>query len=175
MYQTGDFIVKATTGICRVEKVAPLEGLSKELYYYLSPLGEPNSWLYIPVNRAAKTIRKALSPQEAQALIHSVSQVPEIQVENEKQREQCYRNAVKSNDPKTLLSIIKTLYLRQEELTRRGKKPNTVDDTYFRMAEKLLYPELSLALGCERDQLPALLCQQLSGGKLPVGCPPERR
>jgi len=45
-----------------------------------------------------------------------------------------------------LICIIKTSYLRNDERKKTGKKIGEVDDSYFKLAEKILYNELSISL-----------------------------
>lgn len=160
MFQTGDWVVKANTGLCRIENIAPLDETSNTLYYTLIPMDE-KSRLLIPVDRAGSSIRRVLTAPEAWELIRSIPEIPQTAVENEKQREQCYRTALKSNDPKKLIAVIKALYLRGEERNARGKYRNVMDDSYFRMAEDCLYSELAYAIGCDKGNIPELIAQEL--------------
>lgn len=164
MYQTGDWVVKANIGLCRVENIAPLDETSDALYYTLIPMDE-KSRLLIPVDRAGSSIRRVLTAQEAWELIRSIPEIPQTAVENEKQREQCYRTALKSNDPQKLIAVIKALYLRGEARNARGKYRNVMDESYFRMAEECLYSELAYAIGCEKGKIPELIAEELQKGE----------
>ena len=73
---------------------------------------------------------------------------------NEKQREQEYKQALRSNDPFQLAAIIKTLYTREQFRTTQGKKTTAMDKYYFQRAEKLLYSELATVLGVDEISIP---------------------
>ena len=55
-------------------------------------------------------------------------------------------NILKTNKHEDLIKIIKTTYLRNKERLDAGKKIGDKDQTYFELAEKYLYNELSYAL-----------------------------
>lgn len=85
-------------------------------------------------------------------------QVDEIQVENEREREVCYKEILRSCDCKELIRIIKTLYLRNQSRLESGKKTTAVDERYFHLAEEQLYEEFSFVLGKSKDEILKEIC-----------------
>lgn len=85
-------------------------------------------------------------------------QVDEIQVENEREREVCYKEILGSCDCKELIRIIKTLYLRNQSSLESGKKTTAVDERYFHLAEEQLYEEFSFVLGKSKDEILKEIC-----------------
>ena len=57
-----------------------------------------------------------------------------LEVNNEKLREQNYKEAVKANDPEALVAIIKMIYQRKEKRLAQGKKCTATDARYFQLA-----------------------------------------
>ncbi len=162
MFQIGDYLVKANTGLCRVEDITPMEQFSKEkLYYLLVPVADERAKIYTPTDSTTVTLRKALTSEEAWALIRRISLIEEIAVDNEKQRELKYKEALKSADPATLVSIIKTMYLRNQERNAQGKKATAMDERYFRLAETLLYSELAFAIGCDKNEMRQVIAENI--------------
>ena len=101
MFKKGDFVVNANNGICEItdrtfEKVF---GHEKE-YYVIVPLQEPTVKVYISVDSAENKMRLAMSKNEAWDIIKSIKTVEETYVENEKERERIFREALASRDPK---------------------------------------------------------------------------
>ena len=82
-------------------------------------------------------------------------------IENEKEREKIYKDAINSCNPQKLVGIIKNLYLRRLERTNSGKKNTVVDDRYFKLAENQLHNELSFALQVEKEQVVQIIAQSI--------------
>ena len=80
-------------------------------------------------------------------------EIPSVWVNNEKLREQNYKEAVKANDPEALVAIIKMIYQRKEKRLAQGKKCTATDARYFQLAENLLYMELGVALGKPKQEV----------------------
>ena len=161
MYNIGDLVMKNHTGICRVEAVAPMEGGGQRLYYTLVPLSDGHSRFYVPTQPEPAGIRPVLTEEEGWVLLREIPGLAPIQIENEKQREQLYREILRSNDPRSLAAIVKMLYLREQERAAQGKKPAAMDKSYFQLAEKLLNSELALALGRQESEIPELIRESL--------------
>ena len=148
MFQIGNFVLNATNGICEITDVVSMNmsGTLKD-YFVLVPVEEKTAKIYIPVDVAENRIRPVLSKDEAMDVIHGIPQIDETWVENEKERERIYKEALNSKDPMRLISIIKTLYRRRKERLDAGKKTTAIDERYFKMAENQLFAELGFALG----------------------------
>ena len=73
--------------------------------------------------------------------------------DNEKMREQNYKDAVKANAPEALVAIIKMIYQRKQKRLAEGKKCTATDAKYFQMAENLLYMELGVAIGKPKQEI----------------------
>ena len=156
MYQIGDYVVKANNGICRIEKMMHLEGMDvdkQKLYYLLIPLSDVNMKIYVPVDNGEKVLRKVLSTEEAWELIKDIPNIEEICIENEKQREEKYKEAIRECNPKKLVSIIKTMYKRKQKRDAMGKKNTATDERYFKLAEEHLYAELAFALEKNKNEM----------------------
>ena len=164
MYEIGDYVIKPSDGVCRIENILHLDmsGVDKnKLYYLLIPVGEKNRKIYIPVDTADKGTRKTMSEEEAWKLIDKIPDIEEIWVDNEKLREQRYKEAIKSGKPGEWIRIIKTSYLRSRKREAEGKRATTVDDRYFHTAEDHLYAELAVVLGMDRDAVKKYIGQSI--------------
>ena len=115
----------------------------------------------MPVDIAEKRIRLAMNMDDAWRLIKEIKAVDEALVENEKEREKLYKEAINSRDPKQLISIMKTLYIRRQKRLEEGKKTTAVDDRYFRLAENQLYSELAFALNVQKSELHQIIEQNI--------------
>ena len=156
MYEIGDYVIKANNGVCRVEDTLhpDLPNVDKNrLYYLLVPLDNKNSRLYVPIDTAENSLRRALSEEEAWEVIEKIPEVEAAWIANDKLREQTYKEAIHSCNPTALVSIIKNLYIRKKQRSEQGKKSTATDERYFKLAEDNLYAELAFALGKEKNQM----------------------
>lgn len=154
MFERGSFVVNANNGICEISDIVTMNmsGAEKE-YYVLIPIEEKTAKIFLPVDVAEKRIRPAMKKDEAWSLIKEIKAVDGILVENEKEREKIYKEAINSRDPKRLISIMKTLYIRRKKRFEDGKKSTAVDDRYFKLAENNLHSELAFALGVKKSEV----------------------
>lgn len=162
MFQVGECVVKAYTGICRIEAITNVDWDLRDknkLFYMLVPMNDMKSKIYVPVEPEPANIRRLLSKEEAEELLCTIPRLDEITIVNEKQREQLYREIIKSNNPENLACIIKTIYMKSVQRTTQGKKLPEMDKRYFDIAESLLYTELATTLGKEDTDIPLLIAQ----------------
>lgn len=156
MYQIGEYIVKPGTGVCKVEDVLHLDlmGINKKrLYYLLIPVKDPGEKLYIPTDSENAGLRKVMTMKDAEELIRRIPEIEELWVDNDKMREQKYKEVLKSGDPEELIRVIKNLYLRRMKRQKQGKKSTAVDERYYKQAENILYEELQIAMGTDREHV----------------------
>lgn len=124
------------------------------MYYILIPEEDTKTKIYIPTEPEPIGLRRLISKGEVLKLIQNIQYIAPIDITDEKQREQEYKRALRSNDPSQLAAIIKTLYTRELFRKTQGKKTTAMDKSYFQRAEKLLYSELAIVLGVDEISIP---------------------
>ena len=155
-YEIGDFVSKPVTGICKVEDILYLNLRDKKdnkWYYLMKPIEDEKEKIYVPVSNSDSRLRLCLTKEEAWNLIKRIPEIPTAWTDNEKMREQNYKDAVKANDPEALVAIIKMIYQRKQKRLAEGKKCTATDAKYFQMAENLLYMELGVAIGKPKQEI----------------------
>ena len=116
MFEKGDYIVYGATGICQVKEIGTLSMKAADkdrLYYTLEPLNSKGSSVYTPVDNTKVVIRRILSKKEAEQLICDIPHIEALWVENDKQREQVYRESARKCDCREWIRIIKERRLRR--------------------------------------------------------------
>jgi len=163
MYKIGDFVVNTTNGICEIQDILTmnLSGNDKE-YYLLVPIEEKSAKVYIPIDMAEQRIRRSMSQDEVWKLIHNIPNIEAVYIDNEKEREKTYKDALASRDPNQLISIIKTLYLRKQERVEAGKKNTALDERYFKLAEKHLHSEIAFALNIDKNEVHHIIVEHIT-------------
>ena len=164
MYQKGQYIIYGIRGVCEVMDIITIDrpdGPKDRLYYVLRPYYQQDSKIVTPVDSEKTITRPLLSKEEALELIDKISDVKEMEMTNDKQREERYKEALKTCDCRVWISMIKALYLRRKDRLEQGKKMTDLDERYFKTAEDNLYSELALSLGMKKDEMVSYITERV--------------
>jgi len=162
MFSVGEFIVHKNNGICKVSKIAPLPadmGGTDQAYYFLAPLNSKGE-IFTPAEENNVNIRGVLTKKEALKLIDEIPNLEDEVIENDKLRDAHYKDALKSNDCRAYVKILKTLYARRVQRMAVGKKSTASEERYYKQAEESLYSELAFAIGKEREAIKAIVAEK---------------
>lgn len=156
MYEKGQYIVYGIRGVCEIMDITTADrpdGPKGRLYYVLRPYYHQDCKIVTPVDSDKTVVRPLLTREEAMSLIDSIQNVEEMAVTEDKQREERYKEALKTCDCRVWVSMIKALYLRRKDRLEQGKKMTDLDERYFKTAEENLYSELALSLDMPREDV----------------------
>ena len=153
MYQVGELIIYGKTGVCEVTEIT-LDAAGSAAGYVLNPLYR-NSSISIPADNPKVFTRPVISRDEAMALIHAL---PALEAEpyvcrNLNQLRTYYMERLNCRSCLELARLAKSLYLKQKQAEAQKKKFGSVDERFLREAENLLFGEMAVALGIERDEV----------------------
>ena len=164
MFKKGDYVINSNNGICKIEDTIIMDmSNGKKEYYLLIPINEQTAKVYIPVDIASQRIRLTMNKEQALQFINSIKDIEETYIENEKEREKTYKEAINSREPRRMVGIIKTLYLRKMERVGAGKKITTIDERYFKLAENYLHSELAFALQVDKEEIKQIILKNIEG------------
>lgn len=164
MFKIGDYVVNANNGICEITDIVlmNISGDDKDKkYYLLVPLGEKTAKVYVPMEKAEERFRKIIEASKAWQIIDRIPEIEEIHIKNDKEREQKYKEILRSGDLEKTIGIIKNIYQRKQVRTAQGKKNTVVDERYFKLAEDNLYAELAFALGKEKEEMVQIIKERI--------------
>ncbi len=164
MFEIGTYVVYGNTGICKIEDVTTLDipGANAERQYYvMSPIREQGSRDYLPVDNTKVVLREVISKDEALQLIDNITEIGLLEVDNDKLREEKYKELARRSDCASWITIIKTIYLRKQERIAQGKKITATDDRYYKMAVEHLYSELGFALDKEPSEVEEFITDRI--------------
>ncbi len=169
MFEIGEYIIYGNTGVCKVGEVTKMKApgtKDDKLYYSLEPVYDKGCRLFTPVDNEKVKMRPVLTREEADALIEQIQEIDTLWVKDEKNREQIYKEAIRTCSCVEWVRIIKTLYIRKESRLAAGKKVTSSDAKYLHMAEDSLYGELSVVMGIPRDEMESYISRRVkeSGG-----------
>lgn len=168
MFETGDYVIYGHTGICQVmgTTTMDMDGIPKDrLYYVLRPDGETEGKIFTPVENPKVVIRKTMSREEAEELLDAIPGIETLDIDNDKLREEKYKECIKTCECKEMIRIIKTIYLRKKDRIPKGKKVTATDERYLKMAEESLYSELSMLLGVPKGKMESYITARIRGKK----------
>ncbi|MBP3337588.1 MAG: CarD family transcriptional regulator [Clostridia bacterium] len=158
MFNVGDKIIYGQTGVCEVMEIVEMSipGENKKTpYYSLKPLFMSSSTIFTPVENKKIAMRAVISKEEAEKLIKSI---PEIKAEPfapqaRKEAALFYENALKSLDCYDLVELTKSIYAKKQIAEQNKKVIGAMDEKFMKKAEELLFGELSVALGIDKDDV----------------------
>lgn len=156
MFEIGEYIIYGNTGVCKVGEVTKMAAPGAEgdkLYYTLEPVYDKGCRLFTPVDNQKVKMRPVLTKEEADELIMRIAEIDTLRVGDEKNREQVYKDAIRTCNCVEWVRMIKTLYIRKESRLAAGKKVTSSDAKYLHMAEESLYGELSVVMGIPKDEV----------------------
>ena len=164
LFKVGDYIVHGRNGVCKVVDITHLDmsGVDKDqLYYALVPMKSEDSKIFYPVDSDKVVMRSVVTKDQAKDLVSDIKDIEPMRIENDRQREAKYKEALVSCDCKQLICIIKTMYARNKERIGKGKRITYVDDRYLKEAKQNLNDEFSIALGIEPREVEKYIKAQI--------------
>ncbi|MBQ9765051.1 MAG: CarD family transcriptional regulator [Lachnospiraceae bacterium] len=155
MFKVGDYIICGSNGVCKVEGIgSDVPGAQEgRNYYTLASVYQKGKVIYTPVDNEKVIMRPILKKDEAVQLIEEIKDIDMLWINDERKREEAYKEALRSCDCRQLVAIIKNLYTRRQERIAAGKKNITNDERYFKLAEDVLYEELAISLGISKEEV----------------------
>lgn len=156
MFDIGEFVVYGNKGVCEVIKIGPIDipgMLSDREYYTLSQVYTRGSTIFVPVDKEDSGLRKTLTQSEARNILEEIKDYKPVWIQNDKEREASFTEALRKADTKTLLKMIIMLNNRREKRLADGKKATSTDERYFHAAEDILYGELGVAFDKDKEEI----------------------
>ncbi|MDR3277329.1 MAG: CarD family transcriptional regulator [Oscillospiraceae bacterium] len=163
-YKAGDVVLYSAHGVCKVAELAKKNMSGKIMeYYVLKPVGDSKFTILVPVDseRLTAKMRRLLSAGEIYALIRTMPGENTIWIDDEKVRRARYKEILALGDRAELVQLIKTLYLRQRDMQKKGKRLYLADGYVMRDAEKMLYDEFAHVLEINPDQVLPFIMERI--------------
>ena len=168
MYKIGSIVVYGTEGLCKICDITERTfGKETSEYYVLSPLSNEAETVFVPKNneKVLKRMRPILSKERASELLEAAPSEYSECVENDRERQQVYKQILLCGSSEDLLTMTRALYLHQIELLERGKKLHAADERFLKEAEKMLFEELAYVFGITVSEVLPLIIKKKETGK----------
>jgi CarD family transcriptional regulator len=164
MYKVGQYVVYCGEGVFKVDSIGTLDlsGVSGDDTYYtlLSPF-RAGSKVYALVGNEEGKLRDVITKKEAKEVLDNIALFDDVDVPNEKQKDEIYKKLIHKNDFRDLAKIVKTMYVKKVSKIAAGKKMTSGDDRYYRMAEERLIGELAIVLDLDRGEIKKIIDEKL--------------
>ena len=164
MFKVNDAVFYGVHGVCIIEEISKKEIFgSVSDYYTLKPVYSNRSKIFVPVDRADKTVdlRKVMSRAEADETICQMKSTESIWIDDDSKRKLKFTDILKHGTRNELAALIKTVYEKRLQLVSEKKKMHAADERAFSEAEKILHEELAYVLGIEREQVVSYILEKL--------------
>lgn len=165
MFEVGDYVVHGNNGVCRVEEIQEMVGMGtqKRTYYILVPIYSTGSKLFVPTDSNKVVMRSVMTKKEAEKLLEDWDKIETLWIENDKKREEVYKEALRSCDSRQWVRLIKTSYQRNQARIKIGKKATTSDERYLHMAEDNLFGELAIPFEMTKGEAEDFFVSRIRG------------
>ena len=160
MFKKDEYVVYKHD-VCKIKDVKENRLIGKT-YYVMTPIDDDTLIIDIPIDNRMGFLRDIISSDDAEKLIKKITEIKPLENINEKNIETQYKELLNAGDHESLIKIIKTTYLRNENRINSKKKISEKDSTYFKLAEKYLYNELAVALGKSVDEIKEYIFEKVN-------------
>lgn len=164
MFQREEMVVYGIQGVCKITDISCRAVGGKQMeYYVLQPISQPDARFYVPVQNPAAVakMRKLLSREALESILHSTQDWDDSWNPNESQRKESYRAWIAQADCARLLRALQCLYHHKQEQLAAGRKFHQCDENFMKDAERLVRGEVSYVLDIPLSSVDAFLQENL--------------
>ena len=164
MFLENDTVFYSNNGICQIKDICEMTvaNVTKK-YYVLRPVNALNSTIYIPCDSDVliSQMKKLITKEEAKVMISQLPQQKSIWIEDRHVRKEKFKDILKNGDFLDVAVMLKSIYLKKQELVSKKKKLPAADDAIYREGEKTMIETLSYILDMEKNEIiPYILAQE---------------
>lgn len=155
MFKVNDYVVYGLKGVCQIGRIGKdrYKTSDETQYYYLCPVYNNNLTIMVPVNNPNLVMRPISSKDDILSLVATLPEIKTAWIDDEKQRNNYFKAALKMGKPEELIRIIKTLYFEKQARSSVGKNLTKTDEDIFYTAKKHVHEEFAIALNISPDEV----------------------
>lgn len=164
MFNVKDAVFYGVHGVCIIEEISKKEIFgSVNDYYTLKPVYSSKTKVFVPVDRADKTVnlRKVITKDKALQIIEQLKTSDSMWIDDDAVRKKSFAEILKNGQVKELAWLIKTIYEKRIELGQEKKKMHAADERILADAERSFNEELAFVLDIEKDKVPEYISEKL--------------
>ena len=145
MFDINDNIMYGNVGVCRIDGILSGDKIGMnpdKKYYKLYSYGEKEV-IYTPIDTNV-FMRKIMTKEQIKELIHKIPNLETIKIHS-----------------KNMLMLIKTIYKKNLDRKKDGKKERTIENIFFKEAQEKLHLEIAIAFGIDIEEVPKIIENEL--------------
>lgn len=152
MYKINDVVVYGCSKVCSIKEIGVPDFMKKpEKYYWLQPIGDKTTMLYVKMENNDK-MREILSPGQADDLIRNIPEMEEMYDRSNKIRDREYTQVLKSRDCLEWFRMWKGISMEKIRKSEGGKSLNASDEGNLKRVEDCISSELSAVYQITKDE-----------------------
>lgn len=166
MFEIGQVVTYATSGVCRIEaRETRRVGGQDWDYYILKPLYNPSMTICVPAQnpQLLARMRPALEREETLRLIRTLPAATPYHDLDPETRKARYVEALQSGDQTALARMLRSLYEVKKSRQAMGKQLSSYEENAMREAENMLHTEFAHALGIAPREVADYIRDMLEG------------
>ena len=157
MLDIGTLVIYGTSGIFRVEDIRNENlGGGERKYYILSDINEKNpTTVFVPTDNEhlVSKMKQVISENDAKDLISNMPLEPYEWIPEARARNEFFKKIIESGEREALLRLMRTVYLKKQELSVSRKHVYATDESAMKSAERIIFSELTVSLGVDEDEI----------------------
>lgn len=172
MYHTGDIVMYAGTGVCKITDIVnqSFTGAEKRTYYVLKALYDnTETTIYCPVDNAEARIRNLLSREQIENLICNPcgsnspadANAHPIWTDNASARKRLFAQIVKDGNQTEIFRLIAEIREKQQKMQQCGKKLHSSDEKIMHEAQKIISQELAYTMNIKIDEVEDFVAKKM--------------
>lgn len=164
MFSVEDCVIYNAMGVYRIVDIRIEQDISgtEAQFYILQPVFGRNLTIKTPVENQRIMMRKVLTREEVMSLIESMPEQEIIWIDNDRQRNECFKAELKSGDCGKWVKLIKSIHSKQQEKKAIGKRLMKADEEIMKTAKKNLFEEFAVALNISPDEVFSYIMEHVS-------------
>ena len=164
MFKINDYVVYGTTGVCKIVDITKEKyvGGSATGYAVLQPVFKSTMVIKTPVNNKKVVMRNIITKDDVLSLIDDMSNKEAVSIDNDRERSELCKAALKSGDSEEWLKVIKILKQEEKEKKAIGKKLNKIDEELMNEAKRQLFEEFAIVLDILPEEVQQYIKKRIS-------------
>lgn len=165
MFGIDEIVVYGSTGVCRIVDIGTpqFHGVDKsQSYYTLKPVFG-DGVIYCPVENNRVFIRTVITREQAEKLVDTIPSIHAQAYHNRSTQllTEHYNEVISTHECADLIELIMSIYSKKQALAGQKRRLGQVDERFMKRAQNLLYGELAVALGIEKDEVEQYIASRM--------------
>lgn len=165
-FEKSDHIVYDNAGVCFIEDITAKKfdyWDNKRICYVLRPIGNPGSFVYVPVDneKLTKKMRRIMSKEEIDTILDNVRTQYIIWPDDRRIRMERFKEILYAKNQQDMLMLASCIYTKKKELAACGKKLSSSDEMILKETERFVNEEFSFSLKLSTGQVAAYIQEHL--------------